>query len=69
MIAIAAYNVWLWATRINNLLAGAEDFSAAFIGIHTVLYLGSLALAGVLAVMGVRMVREARASTMPGTRT
>jgi hypothetical protein len=61
LLAIAAWNVWLWVTRIRNLMDGADDFSAAFVGVHAVLYVGSLALAGVLAVMGVRMLREARA--------
>ena len=62
LLAIAAWNVWLWVTRIRNLVADAGDFSAAFVGVHAVLYGASLVLAGVLAVMGVRMLREARGS-------
>jgi hypothetical protein len=52
LLAIALFNVWLWGTRIRNLVAGAGDFSSAFVGVHAVLYGTSLLLAGVLAVMG-----------------
>lgn len=60
LLLIAAWNLWLWVTRIYNLAEGATDFSAAFIGVHAVLYVVSIALAVVLAVMGWRMRREAR---------
>ncbi len=60
LLAIAAWNVWLWVTRIRNLVADAGEFSAAFVGVHAALYAASLGLAGVLAVMGVRMLRDAR---------
>ena len=62
LLAIAAWNVWLWGTRIRNLVADAGDFSAAFVGVHAVLYGVSLVLAAVLAVMGWRMWRESRES-------
>jgi hypothetical protein len=65
LLAIAVFNVWLWGTRIRNLVADAGDFSAAFVGVHAVLYGTSLVLAGVLAVMGWRMVREARREPGP----
>lgn len=65
LLAIAAWNVWLWVTRIRNLVVGAEDFSAAFVGVHAVLYGVSLVLAGVLAVMGWRMWREGRREETP----
>jgi hypothetical protein len=60
LLAVAAWNVWLWVTRIRNLVADAGDVSVAFFGVHAVLYVVSLALAGVLAVMGYRMLRESR---------
>lgn len=60
LLLIAAWNLWLWATRIYNLAEGADDFSAAFIGVHAVLYVVSIALAVVLAVMGWRLRREGR---------
>lgn len=60
LLAVAAWNVWLWATRIRNLVADAGEVSAAFVGVHAVLYGVSLILAGVLAVMGYRMLREGR---------
>ena len=60
LLAVAAWNVWLWVTRIRNLVADAGDVSVAFFGVHAVLYVVSLTFAGVLAVMGTRMLREAR---------
>lgn len=60
LLAVAAWSVWLWATRIRNLVEDAGDFSAAFVGVHAVLYGVSLVIAGGLAVMGVRMLRESR---------
>ena len=62
LLVIAAWNLWLWATRIYNLAEGAEDFTAAFIGAHAVLYVVSIGLSVVLAVMGWRLRREARES-------
>jgi hypothetical protein len=61
LLAVAVWSVWLWGTRIRNLVAGAGDFSAAFVGVHAVLYGVSLLIAAVLAVVGWRMWREARA--------
>lgn len=60
LLAVAAWSVWLWTTRIYNLVSDAGDVSAAFVGVHAVLYGVSLAIAGVLAVMGWRMLREGR---------
>jgi hypothetical protein len=65
LLAVAVWNVWLWGTRIRNLVADAGDFSAAFVGVHAVLYGVSLVLAGVLAVMGWRMWREGRGERVP----
>lgn len=62
LLLIAAWNVWLWGTRIRNLVVDAGDFSTAFVGVHAVLYGVSLVLAGVLAVLGARMWREGRRS-------
>lgn len=65
LLAIAVFNVWLWGTRIRNLVADAGDASAAFVGVHAVLFGTSLVLAGVLAVLGWRMLREARRGPTP----
>ena len=65
LLAIAVWTVWLWATRIRNLVADAGEVSAAFVGVHAVLYGVSLVLAGVLAVMGWRMWREGRRERTP----
>ncbi len=65
LLAIAVFNVWLWGTRIRNLIASSGEFSAAFVGVHAVLYGTSLLLAGVLAVLGWRMWREGREESAP----
>lgn len=65
LLAIAVWNVWLWGTRIRNLVADAGEFSAAFVGVHAALYGASLVLTGVLAVIGWRMWREARRGPTP----
>jgi hypothetical protein len=59
---VAAWMVWLWGTRLRNLIVDAEQFSAAFIGVHAALYVTSFVFAGALAVVGTRMWREARGS-------
>jgi hypothetical protein len=66
LLAFAAWNVWVWATRLVNLLGDGQDHSAAFIAVHIVLYAGGFGGAAVLTVMGVRMLREARAGGSPG---
>jgi len=60
LLAFAAWNVWVWATRLVNLLGDGQEHSAAFIAVHVVLYVGGFGGAAVLTVMGVRMLREAR---------
>lgn len=60
LLAFAAWNVWVWGTRLNNMIRDAADFSAAFVTVHVVLYVGGFGGAAVLAVIGWRMLREAR---------
>jgi hypothetical protein len=60
LLAFAAWNVWVWATRLVNLFRDGASFSVAFVTVHTVLYVGGFGGAAVLTVMGVRMLREAR---------
>jgi hypothetical protein len=65
LLAAAAFNVWLWATRMRNLLVDAGDFSAAFVGVHAVLYVTATAVAVVVGVIGFRQWREARRPVGP----
>lgn len=62
LLAFAAWNVWVWATRLVNLFRDGADFTAAFITVHVVLYVGGFGGAAVLTVIGVRMLREARSA-------
>jgi predicted transporter len=57
--ALAVFQFWLWGTRLVNLARDASSFSAAFIGVHVVLYLAAIGAGVVLAGLGWRMWREA----------
>ena len=59
LLAAAAWTIWVWATRIWNILNDpAHD--AAFKAVHSLLALVSIAFAVALGVVGLRMRREAR---------
>ena len=60
LLAAAAWTIWVWTTRIWNILNDpAHD--AAFKAVHSLLALVSIAFAVALAVVGWRMRREERA--------
>jgi hypothetical protein len=56
---LAVFQFWLWGTRIWNLVRDADDFSTAFVAVHAVLYVAAIGAGALLAVLGVRMWREA----------
>lgn len=60
LLAAAAWNLWLWTTRIYNLATDEVPRSAGFVTVHLLLYAVSLAFTAAFAVVGVRMWREAR---------
>jgi hypothetical protein len=59
LFAFAAWNVWVWATRLVNLFDDTTTYSVPFVVVHSVLFVGGFGGAAVLTVMGVRMRREA----------
>jgi hypothetical protein len=63
LLGLALFQFWLWGTRIVNLLEDTGSFSAAFVAVHLVLYLAAIGAGVLLAVLGARMWREARAGT------
>jgi hypothetical protein len=63
LLAFAAWNVWVWTTRVFNLAEEAGQWSAAFVAVHMVLFGTGLIGAAIFAVIGVRMLREARRAT------
>ncbi len=65
LVAIAAWNVWLWATRVWIMLHDAEPRTAGFVAVHLVLYSVSFLLALVVAGIGWRMWRESRRAGRP----
>ena len=60
LLAAAAWTIWVWATRIWNIL-GDPAHDAAFKAVHSLLALVSVAFGVALAVVGWRMRREERA--------
>jgi hypothetical protein len=61
LLAAAAWTIWVWATRIWNIVSDpAHD--AAFKAVHSLLALVSVAFGIAIGVIGLRMRREARAA-------
>jgi small neutral amino acid transporter SnatA (MarC family) len=59
LLAAAAWTIWVWATRIWNIVGDPAN-DAAFKLVHSLLALVSVAFGIALAVVGLRMRREAR---------
>ena len=59
LLAAAAWTIWVWATRIWNIV-GDPAHDAAFKVVHSLLALVSIAFGVALGVVGLRMRREAR---------
>lgn len=57
---MAVWSVWVWGTRVLNLVRADEDYSTGFIVVHSLLYGSAFLIAGGLALMGSRMLRESR---------
>jgi len=60
LLAAAAWTIWVWATRIWNIV-GDPAHDAAFKAVHSLLALVSIAFGVAIGVVGLRMRREARA--------
>jgi hypothetical protein len=60
LLAAAAWTIWVWATRVWNIV-GDPAHDAAFKAVHSLLALVSIAFGVALAVVGLRMRREERA--------
>jgi len=67
LVGLGAFQLWLWATRIVNLVGDAGDVTTAFLAVHAVLYATAILAGAALVVLGVRMGREAGAATRAGT--
>jgi hypothetical protein len=59
LLAASAWTIWIWVTRIWNILGDAAH-DAAFKAVHSLLALVSVAFGVALAVLGLRMRREER---------
>lgn len=65
LLAVMVFQLWLWGTRIWNLLQDTQSVTAAFIAVHAVLYVTAIGVGVALGALGWRMVREARAAAEP----
>ena len=68
LLAAAAWTIWVWVTRIWNIV-GDPAHDAAFKLVHSLLALVSVAFGIALAVVGLRMRREERARRAPEIET
>lgn len=62
LAAVALWNLWLWITRIQNLVQDDTPRETAFIVVHAVLYGASILVALAVGWLAWRMWREARAA-------
>lgn len=58
LLALGAFQLWLWGTRIANLLRDAESFTTAFVGVHLALYTVAIGAGIVLGILGWKQWRE-----------
>ena len=65
LLGVMVFQLWLWGTRINNLIQDADGFTTAFIAVHAVLYVTAIGVGLLVGALGWRMLREARAATEP----
>lgn len=58
LLAAAAWNVWVWVTRLAIMVRDGELHSTGFVTVHTLLFTVSLLSAIVVGVVGWRIVRQ-----------
>lgn len=61
LLGLGLFQVWLWTTRLVNLVGDPEPRSTGFVVVHAVLYVAAFGAGFLLLGMGWRMRREARA--------
>jgi hypothetical protein len=59
LLALGIFQLWLWGTRIVNLLQEVGSFSAAFVAVHLVLYVAAIGAGLLLLGFGWAQLREA----------
>jgi hypothetical protein len=62
LLAASAWTLWVWVTRIWNIV-GDPAHSLGFKLVHGALAVVSVAFAVAIGLIGLRMLREARAAT------
>jgi len=67
LLALGVFQLWLWGTRIVNLLQDVGSFSAAFVAVHLVLYVAAIGAGVLLLWLGGRTLREVAARARSGS--
>ena len=62
LAGLGVFQLWLWVTRLVNLVTDPEPRTTGFVVVHAVLYAAAFGTAFVLLGLGWRLWREARAS-------
>lgn len=60
LVAVGVFQVWLWVTRVINLVQDPQPRTTGFVVVHALLYAAAFGAAFVLLGIGWRMWREAR---------
>ena len=60
LLGLGLFQLWLWGTRIVNLLGESDSFSSAFVAVHLVLYIAAIGAGVLLLILGVLQLREVR---------
>ncbi len=68
LVALGVFQLWLWGTRIANLLGETGSFSAAFVAVHLALYGAAIGAGVLLVVLGGRHLAEVRSAASPADR-
>lgn len=65
LLGLSLFQLWLWGTRVVNLLESASSFSTAFVTVHLVLYVAAIGAGLLIGGLGVAMWRESRREVAP----
>ncbi len=60
LAVLGGFQLWLWVTRLVNLVQDPEPRTTGFVAVHAVLYVAAFGCAFVLLGLAWRMWREAR---------
>ena len=60
LAALGLFQLWMWGTRLWNIVEASGDFSAAFVGVHVALFTTGIGVGLALGVLAWQQWREVR---------